>query len=349
MTKSLIIAPFIPISDRLSSHRGAQGYIYADLIQSYHCEDITVIDTQKSKTVDYNDYDRMYVYHGNDRPEDSKSLNLFGGLEEFPYPWNVKKMSQFKGEIYSLAYDFPNYHKMLSRKFELNKDIDSILPDFKNVDFGNLLSMQKRSVTLNPFNPNWTGYVVGDSHAICMYRRGYNVKSIPFKTLHGILKEGLDQFVIPNLSHIEFYFGNIDVRHHLCRQDDTKSAIRTLVGNYVEQVKALPVERKTIYELLPIENESRKIPKSGWYKETPFYGSWHQRNDARLFFKEYAMNLTTNTDIEFREWIPKSFYNAAGELSFDVMEKPGSVHLSREYYPYWQGNEKKLSLESFFS
>ena len=349
MTKSIILAPFIPITERMSSHRGAQGYIYADLISSYHCEDLTMVTTAESKVLDYNDYDRMYIYHGNDRLQKDNSLNLFGGLEGFPYPWNVKKMSQFKGEIYSLAYDMPNYHKMLSRKYELNKDIDNILPDFKEVNLDNLLDMQNRSITLDPFNPNWTGYVVGDSHAICMYRRGYNVKSIPFKTLHGALKTGLAELVIPNLSHIEFYFGNIDARHHLCRQDDTKAAIRTLVTNYIEQVKALDVEHKTIYELLPIENPSRKIPKTGWYKDTPFYGSWQERNDARLYFKDYAMKLCSSCDVEFREWIPKNFYNTQNELSFDVMEKPGSVHLSREYYPYWQGIEKKLSLESFFS
>jgi len=35
------------------------------------------------------------------------------------------------------------------------------------------------------------------------------------------------------------------------------------------------------------------------------------------------------------------------------MEKPKSVHLSRKYYPYWQGLEyngiKKTNLEDFFS
>jgi hypothetical protein len=31
--------------------------------------------------------------------------------------------------------------------------------------------------------------------------------------------------------------------------------------------------------------------------------------------------------------------NPAGELDFKYMEKPKSVHLSREFYPHWQGWE----------
>mgnify|MGYP001984252884 CR=1 FL=1 len=40
-----------------------------------------------------------------------------------------------------------------------------------------------------------------------------------------------------------------------------------------------------------------------------------------------------------------------GELDFEYMEKPKSIHLSREFYPYWNGIEKiedKNSLEAFF-
>jgi len=28
------------------------------------------------------------------------------------------------------------------------------------------------------------------------------------------------------------------------------------------------------YEPLPIESESRKIAKTGWFKGTPFFGTW---------------------------------------------------------------------------
>ncbi len=48
--------------------------------------------------------------------------------------------------------------------------------------------------------------------------------------------------------------------------------------------------------------------------------------------------------------------NDSNELSFDHMEKPRSIHLSRGSYPYWTGEELSIvessdnsSLESFFS
>jgi hypothetical protein len=42
--------------------------------------------------------------------------------------------------------------------------------------------------------------------------------------------------------------------------------------------------------------------------------------------------------------------NKAGELDFKYMEKPKSIHLSREFYPYWNGIETKITntLEEFF-
>ena len=84
-----------------------------------------------------------------------------------------------------------------------------------------------------------------------------------------------------------------------------------------------------------------------------FHGSWSERNDARLYFKEYAMKKCEGTGVEFREWLTPSYYNELGELDFKAMEKPKSVHLSREYYPYWQGLEynkiEKKTLEDFFA
>ena len=41
--RSVIAAPFIPISFQTHSHRAAQGVIYADILkQSGHCDDIDI-------------------------------------------------------------------------------------------------------------------------------------------------------------------------------------------------------------------------------------------------------------------------------------------------------------------
>lgn len=365
--KSVIAAPFIPMSFQVTSHRAAQGIIYADLLKHYHCDDIHVSLSRPSvqgedaieanKMEDFNQYDRLYIYHGNDRKEGSTDLNFFGGTRNFPHAYNIRNISQFKGEVYSLEYDMPDYAGMLQGKIDghLKRDgtLDTMVKEFLEVDLDNLRAMQERAITLKPQHPKWDGLVIGDSHAICMYREGYNVNSVPFKTLHGALEMGLENFINKSdVKNIECYFGNIDIRHHVCRMDDTKQAIRDLVDRYIEQVNSLDMESKVIYELLPIENERRSLPKSGMYLGEKFHGSWAERNDARLYFKEYAMKKVQGTGIEFREWLTPSYYNELGELDFKAMERPKSVHLSREYYPYWQGleynNIKKESLEDFF-
>ena len=367
--RSVIAAPFIPISFQTHSHRAAQGVIYADILkQSGHCDDIDINMSRsnvqgenaidENKYQDFNEYDRLYIYHGNDRPAHSKDLNFFGGVKLFPHAYNIRNISKFKGEVYSVPYDMPDYASLLNNKLIKFKEkypdfTNKTVRDFYDTDIENLKKIQERSITINPVGP-WDKLVAGDSHAICMYRPGWNVNSVPFKTLHGALEQGLETFITdPNVKHVEFYFGNIDIRHHVCRLENTYEVIDELVNRYIDQVSKMNYTSKAIYELLPIENESRTLPKSGFYDGKPFWGSWQERTDARKYFNEQIKLKTKNTDIEFKEWITPEFYNEKGEMDFKVMEKPKSVHISREYYPYWQGLEyngiKKTTLEDFFS
>lgn len=366
---SVMCTPFIPISFQVPSHRAAQGVIYADMLKHMGHE-IEVYMSKSSvqgeganednKTEDFNRYDSMFVYHGNDFRPDSKDVNLFGGVKEFPHAYNTRNFSWFKGKVYSLVHDFPNYADRLELKFNHYKNkhgsLEGVAKEFLQIDFDNLRDMEKRAETITPWIHEWEGQVIGDSHAICMYRPGYNPNSIPFKTLHGALKSGLESLIIPqnSLRLVEFYFGNIDVRHHVCRLGDVKKIIEELVVEYIRQVSAMKYDRKVIYELLPIENESRTIPKSGWYEGQPFWGSWAERNEARLYFNDFCEKSCAGTQVDFVRWVPPTFYNASGEMDFAVMEKPKSVHLSRAHYPYWQGLEynkikKPSSLEDFFS
>ena len=177
--KAVIAAPFIPMSFQVASHRAAQGLIYADLLKHYHCDDISVSLSRPSvqgegakeanKTEDFNQYDRLYIYHGNDRKADSKDLNFFGGTRNFPHAYNIRNISRFKGEVYSLEYDMPDYATMLEGKFagHERKDgtLDTMVPEFREVDIENLRAMQERAITIKPQHPTWDGLVIGDSHA----------------------------------------------------------------------------------------------------------------------------------------------------------------------------------------
>jgi hypothetical protein len=228
-----------------------------------------------------------------------------------------------------------------------------IHPDWAKVDWENLKRIENTAVTLRQLTPT-TKVVAGDSHAICMYRPGWFVNSVPFKTLHGALKEGLSSFIRPHHEIAEFYFGNIDVRHHLVRQSDPAEAPRDLAKRYYEQLSQLDLAKVSAYELLPIENESRALPKTGYYKGTPFYGEWEHRESVRLIFKDEMKKLCAQGSVNFIEWTDY-LMNDKGELDFAHMEKPKSVHLSRDSYPHWQGRKwsglsenKPSTLEDFF-
>lgn len=347
----------------MHSHRAAQGVIYADMLQEQY-ENVHVCMSKELDIPDYNKYDEMYVYHGNDW---GGGLNLFGGMTNYANIDNVIKYSKFKGEVYSLMIDHPKYSEMLEEKMESLRAKDreaDINPKWFDVDFKNLKRIESTAITVTRIG-SYKNLVCGDSHAISMYRRGWDVNSVPFKTLHGALEMGLETFVTQNyesvdsLEELEFYFGNIDLRHHLCRQKDPEEATRKIARKYYAQLSILADKgpKVSAYELLPIENESRVLPKTGMYKGTPFHGSWEQRNAIRLAFKDEMMTLCSSGKVKFNLWVDRMI-NDNGELDFAYMEKPKSIHLSRDAYPHWQGRKynklpetevKPTTLDDFFN
>lgn len=349
MTKALVSTPFIPISKFPHSHRGAQGVIYADMIRATGL-DVTCNMSLDLYHEDFNAFDQLWVYHGNDW---TNHLNLFGGLQNFPYAFNFENFCRFKGPVFSLGIDFPDYHSMLHHKIDLAVGKGKpVQPEWLRIDWDNLKRMQAEAVTVVHPNPT-NRLVIGDSHAICLYRPGWTMESIPFKTLHGALNIGLEN-LLPAVyggdwdavSEVDLYFGNIDIRHHICRQEDPSGAVRDLAVRYVDHAVHLAEKgcgrRVRIYEPLPIENESRTIPKTGYYDGKPFHGTWEERNKARFDLAKEIETLLTydrfykGRGVELVRWTGHLF-NSRGELDFKKMERPKSIHLSRAAYPYWQG------------
>ena len=357
--KAILATPFIPISKNISSHRAAQGIIYADQLKSAG-KDIFVNMTMELYEPDFNKFDELYIYHGNDW---GGTLNLFGGIENFPHIYNIVNFSKFKGKVYSLVIDCPNYAEQLMSKIDLRKNTNKSVPEIWNeVDWENLKRIEREAVTIDPnFVGNNHSIATGDSHVISLYRPGWYMNSVPFKTLHGALEIGLKKFVwfndkLQKAKDVDLYFGNIDIRHHLMRQDNPEQATRDLVKRYFEQADEIENEIKgsvTIYEPLPIEDISRAIPKSGWYKGEKYFGTWHERNNIRNIFIDEAKKQA-NAYVKFFQWT-KPLMNQMGELDFKAMETPKSVHLSRAFYPHWQGEswnpniqpKSKSNLEEF--
>lgn len=350
MPKSLVVAPFIPVAAFMASHRAAQGVIYADMIREATGDEVFVNFGGKV-TENFNDFDKLYVYHGNDW---SGGLNLYGGTEGFPYAWNFRNMTLFKGEVISLAIPFPDYHRQLQEKLAQDRG-NGRNPDpaWDEVDWDNLKRMEDAPVLRYP---NISGNVViGDSHSICMYRPGWVVNSVPYKTLRGALKQGLESFVMdpydsPNqVENIECYFGNIDLRHHFCRTETKEGtelwpAPEELADQYFRHAADLFIHFPNlksvgIYELLPCEEEARKLPQSGYFMKKPFWGTWEERMKARKRFNsELEFRCSSFPRVKFIRWT-EYLLNKKGELDLHAMEYKKSVHLSRMSYPHWNGIE----------
>lgn len=342
--KTLVTSPFTHISSNIHSHRAAQAAIYANQLEEIGYD--VHLDRTGDIHPDINSFEEICVYHGNDW---GGSLNLFGGMKNYGNIDNLIRYSRFMGTVYSLWIDHPKYSEMLEPRMK-----GDFHPDWHKVDWGNLKRIESTAKRMKHITLA-NRVVAGDSHAICMYRPGWHVNSVPFKTLHGALKEGLSTFISPQQDIAEFYFGNIDVRHHLMRQANPEEATRDLAKRYYEQLSQLDLAKVSAYELLPIENESRALPKTGYYKGTPFYGDWASRETVRLIFKDEMKKLCAQGSVNFIEWVDY-LMNDKGELDFAHMEKPKSVHLSRDSYPHWQGRKwsglpehKPANIEDFFA
>ena len=181
---------------------------------------------------------------------------------------------------------------------------------------------------------NGSKFILGDSHALSIFRPGWGISRNDGKTLFGALRDkgSWIKDIINNrpCDELHLYFGNIDIRFHLARQLAPYKSLVNLVFRYVELINDLHdqgLEKITVQGLLPIEDENRKIPGSGLYLKKPFFGTREERQDiVESFNKLMSDEARVNDNFTFLEWDFKS------PLSFDVMEAKQSVHVRPEYY-----------------
>ena len=178
---------------------------------------------------------------------------------------------------------------------------------------------------------------MGDSHAHSAYKAGSMVLRKDGRTMAGIIKKGLEKeltdygFDPTDIDTITAYYGSIDIRHHLCREPDPIAATKKLLADYEVALKALnrPIE---LVRPLPIEDESRVVPKMGWYKGQPFYGTQAQRKEVLACFTDCLHDIAVRNSWTVFEW-PKSWYEMDGVAFMQTfMERPRSVHLGWKNY-----------------
>ena len=190
--KKILLTGLGPISNKIHSHKAAQAIIYADQLKQSGM-DVT-INLVSNKIIDYSPFEEIYFYHGSDW---SGNLNLFGGIEAYANTPFIHALSHFTGKVKSIMIDFPDYASMFLDRL-VKKEMK-----WDNVHWENLRKLQIEAETIDPNTiKRYRNIAFGDSHAICMYRPGWENISVPFSTLHGSINRGFEEFIPAGLSLI---------------------------------------------------------------------------------------------------------------------------------------------------
>ena len=321
------------VSPRPTSHKGGWAYLWANQLKHYFAAlgegkvEIKVLHNEES----WDGYDLIFLDHGMEF--NGESLNLFGGAQDEPASRLARLIEPEPDlmRLVSLDRPMPDYGVLGKGRLKACSDgwravdWDLVTERCKSMDFMTQQSMGQLA--------GWDHLALGDSHTFSMYKPGMMVCRNDGQTLFGALKRGLKSFIEPfgNVKHLTLYFGNIDIRHHLMRQPDPAVALFAMLDEYEKQIKALNMNFVELISALPIENESRKLPKTGFYKGTPFAGTWAERTALATVFNLRLEEICHRNGWELYSH-PDVYRNEKGELDFEVMELPQSVHLRRSFY-----------------
>jgi len=290
----------------LNSQGGGYGLIQTKMLFDEHPHDTVDVNPPPST---WGNYDLLYVCEGVNFVEGS--FNVPGG----PQPLHTEKMkaiAEFKGELrYSNSlFDFNKFNQRLK--------VEATFPETNAIAFYNTF-LAHGLVSRKG--------VIGDSHALSVWKPGHSLDFTAGRTLHGFLRRESVEQINNRFDETTLYFGNIDLRFHLMRQENPQQATADLFNRYVDFAKQL--KKATLVELLPVEHESRKIPGTGLYKKQPFFGTREERMQVR----EIANEIINNSGLAVIQW-PSEWIDADGTKMLDILEMKQSVHLRPKHYPY---------------
>lgn len=324
-------------SEKAASHKSAWPHMLANQLVNAGYTDTSVITTT---TEDWTKYDRIILDHG---MEFKGSFNIFGGANDDLYN-QINRL--FCGvRMYSMHHDMPDIGELISKRLKTGSELFKTLEDKIEI----ATSICNDHILRVDHIEKTDKLCFGDSHSFSMYTPGYMVSRNDGLTLFGTLKRSIESYIFPWSTDLRIYLGNIDIRHHLMRQDKPAETLKKMVLDYENQLLQLQergIENIEIIQALPIENESRKLPKTGFYKGTPFAGTWNERTQLVNQFNRAIDEMCERNGWDCYQH-PAVYLNTLNELDFEVMEKPKSVHLSREYYR-WDlvNNCKNAKLEA---
>jgi hypothetical protein len=288
------------------SHNGGWTLVCKNILRQKFNTNVDVVNDPK----DYINYDILVINEGVNYKEGK--FNFFGGVQQLTID-KLHALNYFKGSLYCINEEF-DLNLLCSKRKELNKFVDF---NFKKPE---VIKTNEGSDKL----------ILGDSHSISVYKPGYSISRNDGKTLHGFLKKGLKSYLNDSVKELVFYAGNIDVRFHIGRQMNSSNSIENLCFRLENQLKDLKLNKVSIVGLLPTEDESRKIPKTGQYKGQNFFESRVERQYYVRHFHRCFKEMCERNNWTFLKWD----FDYQKELSFDDMESRQSVHLRPMSYMF---------------
>ena len=303
--KAAIVGMLNNVGNSQSHHGGGYYHVMTNILKTEHIVGDLDINPDPST---WNEYERLYILEGVNYQENV--FNFIGGPQP-EHRAKLEAMANYKG--LAIAVNVPIDLNVFNKRFNIDHQFTAI----NCIDFAKLHGGVTRKL------------VRGDSHSLSVWRPGFGLDRTDGKTLHGFLKDA-DSLVEEwnsKYDEVVLYFGNIDLRFHLMRQENPKAAVGELFRRYVEFAKKL--NNATLVNLLPVEHESRKLPGTGLYLKQPYFGTRQERADLR----DTANRILNNSGVKTLQW-PDEWIDEDGMKMFEYMEAKQSVHLKPKYYMF---------------
>lgn len=302
--KAAVIGMLNNVGNSQSHHGGGYYHVMMNILKAQHRGEL-VFNPDPST---WNEYERLYILEGVNYQENV--FNFIGGPQP-EHRAKIEAMAKYTG--LPIAVNVPIDLNVFNKRFGLDHQFYAI----------NTINYAKH------YGKDTRKLVRGDSHSLSVWKPGYGLDRTDGKTLFGFLKDA-DTLVKEwneKYDEVVLYFGNIDLRFHLMRQENPDAATGELFRRYVDFAKKL--NNATLVNLLPVEHESRKLPGTGLYLKQPYFGS---RKD-RMRLRDTANRIMNHSGLNTLQW-PDEWIDEDGTKMFEYMEPKQSVHLKPKYYMF---------------
>jgi len=317
---STITNPFTPIPKSDSSHVRGWAMVWSQRLNAN-------IATKHSEV---KNYANIFIDHG---VNFSSGLNLFGGFndEVISRCKDIISAVNNGSKLFSLDFDISecNYIDQIEKRIGAKTTSTNLDFDFL-IEFENILQSAK---TIRMDGLGLSRVILGDSHSIAYSESDQAIKRINGQLLYSAMKNGIKNFICEQgcdkYNEITLCLGSIDIRFHA----PDKVPANTFAKTYAREVIKAQDELKrkiSICAPVPVECESRKIPKTGQYKGKNFNKSRKKRLDYTLDFISELDNYFCDFDLITP---PKKWYEMDGEkYAKEIMEISSSVHIAPKNY-----------------